>query len=258
MNNVERYIIIGDVHGCTYELMELIDLLQPTHKDHIIWAGDLVDKGPDSAGVVKIARNLSDKIPTTLVEGNHENKHRRFRKHIDDGAPDRAWALKGAEEINKITNRLSDEDIAFLDKAVLYTMIPSHNIMVTHGGVPPTFKELPPFNMNLVNQHGKKRWYLQLLRLRYVDGKGNMVSLGQETPADKFWADIYDGRFGKVYFGHQPYTEDATPKMFKHAVGMDLGCVFGNKLAAAVITNTNVEYVTVQARAKYAKHYGED
>lgn len=258
MRKVDRYIVIGDVHGCTSELMQLIDLLQPTAKDHIIWAGDLVDKGPDSAGVVKIARNLADEIPTTLVEGNHENKHRRFRKHMDAGATDRAFQLKGAEEIYKITKRLSDEDKAFLDRAVLYAKIPEHNVLVTHGGVAPSFGELPPFDIDAVSRHSKKRWYLQFLRLRYVDGKGNMVSLGEEKPTDKFWADIYDGRFGKVMFGHQPYVDLDSPKMFPHAVGLDLGCVFGNKLAAAVITNSNIEYVTVQALAKYAKSYGED
>lgn len=258
MKNVDRYIIIGDVHGCTNEMMQLIDLVQPTKNDHIIWAGDLVDKGPDSAGVVKIARHLADEIPSTLVEGNHEEKHRRFRKHMEMGATDRAFQLKGAEEIYKITKRLSEEDIAFLNKSVLYTLIPDHNIMVTHGGVAPAFKELPPYDMDMVIKHAKKRWYLQFLRLRYVDKKGNMVSLGEEKPEDKFWADIYDGRFGKVFFGHQPYVDINTPKTFPHAVGLDLGCVFGNKLAAAIVTNTGIEYVMVPALAKYAKSYGED
>lgn len=258
MRKVDRYIIIGDVHGCTSEMMQLIDLLQPTAKDHIIWAGDLVDKGPDSAGAVKIARNLASEIPTTLVAGNHEEKHSRFRAHMKKGAEDRAFQLKNSEEIYKITRRLSEEDIDFLDEAVLHVSIPEHNIMVTHGGVPPTFSELPPSRMRDVNKHAKKRWFTQMLRLRYVDGKGNMVSLGEEKPTDKFWADIYDGRFGKVFFGHQPYTDIDTPKIFSHAVGLDLGCVFGNKLAAAVITSSKIEYVTIKALAKYAKSYGED
>lgn len=254
----KREIVIGDVHGCTSEMMMLLDLLQPTPKDCLIWAGDLVDKGPDSAGAVKIARHLSATIPTILVEGNHENKHRRFRKHMSDDAPDRAFALKGAEEIHKITQRLYPEDVEFLDNAVLYTKLTNQNYLVTHGGVSFALNSLPPANMQELMSHPKKKWFLNMLRLRYVDPKGNMVALHKETPNDKFWADVYDGKFGKVFFGHQPFTTLDTPKEFPHATALDLGCVFGNKLAAAIVTNTTVEYVTVQAKAKYAKEHSEE
>ena len=53
MNNF-RTIIIGDVHGCVDELSDLIYELRLTKKDTLIFVGDLIDKGPDSPGVIKL------------------------------------------------------------------------------------------------------------------------------------------------------------------------------------------------------------
>ena len=36
--------------------------------------------------------------------------------------------------------------------------------------------------------------YEQMLRVRAVDAKGNMVSLGREKEGDVYWAELYDGR----------------------------------------------------------------
>jgi len=50
---VQRHIIIGDVHGMSEELALLMSDVRPTSKDIVVFVGDLVDKGPDSAGVVR-------------------------------------------------------------------------------------------------------------------------------------------------------------------------------------------------------------
>ena len=76
----ERIYAIGDVHGC-YDLMRrLIDRIGAHHAAlpapralHIIFLGDLIDRGPDSAGVLDFVWNLqakSDRVITLL--GNHE------------------------------------------------------------------------------------------------------------------------------------------------------------------------------------------
>ena len=47
-----RLIVIGDVHGCLDELHELLDRVEYSQgNDTLIFAGDLVDKGPFSAEV---------------------------------------------------------------------------------------------------------------------------------------------------------------------------------------------------------------
>jgi hypothetical protein len=59
-----------------------------------------------------------------------------------------------------------------------------------------------------------------------------MVALGSETPECRQWADVYDGREGFAFYGHEPFQG---PFGSDHATGLDTGCVFGNFLAAAVL-----------------------
>ena len=79
-----RHILIGDVHGMDSALEVLLERVAPTAADQIIFVGDLVDKGPDSAGVVRRVRELSDTNDVVLVLGNHEDTHARYRKHLSN------------------------------------------------------------------------------------------------------------------------------------------------------------------------------
>jgi hypothetical protein len=66
-----RLIVVGDVHGMLNELAALLDKVHfDTDKDHLILAGDMVAKGPDSPGVVDLAMSLG----ATAVRGNHEDR----------------------------------------------------------------------------------------------------------------------------------------------------------------------------------------
>jgi len=67
-----RLLIIGDVHGMLDELKELLNKADYTASrgDRVIFVGDLVNKGPESAGVVQYAMDIN----ATTVRGNHEDK----------------------------------------------------------------------------------------------------------------------------------------------------------------------------------------
>ena len=65
---MSRTIAIGDVHGCAEELEELLQLLRPTAKDRLIQVGDLINRGPNSHGAVRIARENG----IEAILGNHE------------------------------------------------------------------------------------------------------------------------------------------------------------------------------------------
>ncbi|KAJ5984346.1 hypothetical protein N7481_006445 [Penicillium waksmanii] len=66
-----RLVIIGDIHGMRKSLSSLLDKVNFSQQndDHLIFVGDLVNKGPDSAGVVDLAMKLG----ASAVRGNHEN-----------------------------------------------------------------------------------------------------------------------------------------------------------------------------------------
>ena len=75
---IPRTIFIWDVHGCFDELLELLtEKIQPTEDDRIIFLGDIINKWPKSAEVVKfIFENKYE-----VVSGNHEQS---YRKHVDE------------------------------------------------------------------------------------------------------------------------------------------------------------------------------
>lgn len=74
----KRTIIIGDIHGTLDEFKELIELCQfKPGTDTCISTGDLVDRGPNSAGVIDFAMELG----ATVTVGNHEDKYIRYHHH---------------------------------------------------------------------------------------------------------------------------------------------------------------------------------
>lgn len=251
-----RNFIFSDIHGCLDEFKLLFNSLSAQEDDKLIFVGDLVDKGPDSPGVVKFIRELSTKYDVVLVEGNHENKHRRFRKHLDsdDGI---AMKLKGAEELLKITNGLDEDDIEFLNSSVMAYQDKSAGFAVVHAGVTPRLDRLPnKKSKDFTNKEMK--YFNQLFFARYINPEGRFVSLGKETEEDDYWAEIYDGRFGKIYFGHQLFMGTDKPREFEYAVGLDLGGVHGGYFCCAEVDqNGNAKYHTQKAHKKYAKTYVE-
>ncbi|EEU41525.1 uncharacterized protein NECHADRAFT_53822 [Fusarium vanettenii 77-13-4] len=68
----KRLIIVGDVHGHLLELKKLLEKVKfdRGNGDHLIFVGDLVNKGPDSAGVVQLAMDLG----ASAVRGNNEDR----------------------------------------------------------------------------------------------------------------------------------------------------------------------------------------
>ncbi|MCA9656860.1 MAG: metallophosphoesterase [Myxococcales bacterium] len=60
---VSRTLIVGDVHGCLAELDALLVELEPRAGDRFVFVGDIVDRGPDSVGVVRRVRELCARYP---------------------------------------------------------------------------------------------------------------------------------------------------------------------------------------------------
>jgi serine/threonine protein phosphatase 1 len=69
-----RTIVIGDIHGCYAELIELFARVNLVETDCLISLGDIVDRGADS---IKVDDLLKDRPNTIVLMGNHERKHLR-------------------------------------------------------------------------------------------------------------------------------------------------------------------------------------
>jgi serine/threonine protein phosphatase 1 len=73
-----RAYAVGDVHGCLDDLKSLLDRISEHAREtdmhtHLIFLGDLVDRGPDSAGVVDwLTRNQLPCDSHHFLMGNHE------------------------------------------------------------------------------------------------------------------------------------------------------------------------------------------
>jgi serine/threonine protein phosphatase 1 len=67
-----RTIAFGDIHGCLAPLNALLEHLQPTPADHLIFLGDYIDRGPDSAGVIERLIGLKKQLHVSCIMGNHE------------------------------------------------------------------------------------------------------------------------------------------------------------------------------------------
>lgn len=69
MNNPA--FVIGDIHGCLSHLQKLLKRWNPD-KERLIFLGDLIDRGEDSYGVVKLAMKLRNEYGAVVLGGNHE------------------------------------------------------------------------------------------------------------------------------------------------------------------------------------------
>ncbi len=66
--------VIGDIHGCSDSLTELLEKIKPLAKDDtVIFIGDYIDRGPDSKGVIEIVLQLKAEHSRVItLMGNHE------------------------------------------------------------------------------------------------------------------------------------------------------------------------------------------
>ena len=67
-----RLIAIGDVHGCVHALDALLTAIAPTEADRLVFLGDLIDQGRDSAAVLDRLIELQQQCRVVLIQGNHE------------------------------------------------------------------------------------------------------------------------------------------------------------------------------------------
>ncbi|HVU04888.1 MAG TPA: metallophosphoesterase [Polyangiaceae bacterium] len=231
MGSGGRRIFIGDVHGCAAELSDLLSLLGPGSSDAVYFVGDLVARGPDSRGVLKLYREIAAKG----VIGNHEARLievRRARARGEEGP-------KLGPSHEALLKELGDSDWTLLESLPLYLELKTEELRVVHAGVLPG-----------VPLRKQEAW--ALTHIRSVDANGKASS----EPGVESWAAGYR-ESPHVVFGH-----DARRGLQLHpaATGLDTACVYGGSLTALVLPKgTKMPFpkdrrdllVSVRARAQY-------
>jgi len=224
-----RTITISDIHGCIEEFDEMLIKLQYNKQtDRIILLGDLVDRGPDSNGVVRKARELN----LECVMGNHEQK---FLKWLNSN--------KKLYDTKPHYSKFSDEDIDYIFRMPTYIKV--ENTIVVHAGL--------RAGISLSNQSKN-----DMTHIRYIGPDGDLIGLrkvtkfGKENLKAHFWTEYWKGPESVVY-GHsvhsyeQPFIEEVAPGI--NCIGTDTGCVFGGHLTAYILETK--EIVQVKAKQMY-------
>jgi bis(5'-nucleosyl)-tetraphosphatase (symmetrical) len=121
--------VIGDVHGCLRSLLNLVHSFGfEAHKDRLWFVGDLVNKGPDSLGVLRWVRRMEHSCVVTL--GNHDlhflGRYFGVRKAKPSDTLDQALE---AEDVQDIVDWLLHRPLICLE---------SGNVLV-HAGILPTW-----------------------------------------------------------------------------------------------------------------------
>jgi hypothetical protein len=133
-----RTIVIGDVHACLDELMELVQLVEyRPGKDRLVFVGDFVDRGPYPRETVQYVMDLMRRGAES-AKGNHEQKVVEFRQK-------EARALAGgpANEMRRPEEptlsqwmSFSDEELAWMDSLPLWLDL-GDNWICVHAGFEP-------------------------------------------------------------------------------------------------------------------------
>ncbi|MGB3738029.1 MAG: metallophosphoesterase family protein [Pontixanthobacter sp.] len=154
----ERAYVIGDIHGRNDLFEQLVDAIQiddaarqPAHTT-VILLGDLIDRGPDSAGVIRTARKLAKRGRLRCLMGNHEEMFldafddagvlRHFLKHggretiLSYGISREEFGKADLKQLQKLLrDRVPDKHVEFLRD--FEDMIELGDYLFVHAGIDP-------------------------------------------------------------------------------------------------------------------------
>ncbi|TWT04837.1 bis(5'-nucleosyl)-tetraphosphatase PrpE [Planomicrobium sp. CPCC 101079] len=218
-----KYDIIGDIHGCYAELLELLHVLgyekrkgQFVHQEgrQLVFVGDAMDRGPDSLAVLRLLFSMQDNRTLYYCPGNHCNKLYRFFKG------NRVQLTHGLETTINEWHRLPKKEqqqfrsryLRFYEELPLYLEFEG-GLVVAHAGI----------KDDMIGKPISKNIAAFVL---YGDTTGKVDAFGR--PVRRDWAQSYKGDKWIVY-GHTPTEE---PYILNNTANIDTGCVFGGSLTA--------------------------
>lgn len=235
--------IIGDVHGCFDELLELLQRLYyqvrfddqqqryevtPPGNYKALFVGDLVDRGPNSPEVLRLVMDMVEAEQAYCVSGNHDNK--LYRKLLGHNVQVRHGLELTVAQMEPYPETFHERVKAFLGNLPHHIILDQGRLVIAHAGLEESL-------------HGLNNRRVRALCL-YGPTTGAQDDLGLPVRLD--WAATYCGKAIVVY-GHTPVFE---PFWRNNTINIDTGCVFGGSLTA--LTYPHQELTVVEAFRKYA------
>lgn len=235
--------IIGDLHGCLDELLELLFRLgyrvdddpdydlkyRVVHPEgrRVIFLGDYVDRGPKIPDTLRLVMSMKQDGKALCLIGNHDRKYLRSLKgHNVKVAHGFGATLSQMEnESENFRNRIRE----FIEDLDYHYVLDIGRLVVAHAGL----KE---------EMHGRDSKSVRMFAI-YGETTGETDEKGM--PVRKVWARRYSGDAFVVY-GHMAVKEAV---WINKTIDVDTGCVMGGKLTA--LRYPEMETVQVDAERKY-------
>lgn len=237
----QPYDVVGDVHGCGAELQELLgrlgytiddDVIRHPDQRHFIFLGDLVDRGPDTIGVLRVAMASVAAGTASCVVGNHDDKFRRAL--LGRPVKIKHGLAETLEQVGREDNRFRKQVMAFIEALPDHLVLDDGRLVVAHAGLPETLHGRSTRRVRDFAMYG--------LTTAKLDAEG--------LPERLDWAAEYAGRATVVY-GHTPVVE---PVWVNRTIDIDTGCVYGHRLTA--LRYPERELVSVPAQSIYVAKSG--
>lgn len=240
--------IVGNVHGCLDELLELMATLGyevvrqdapgidrqeaafsvvPPDGRKLVFVGDLVDRGPATPDVLRLAMTMVDAGQAFCVPGNHDMKLMKALKGRDVQLTH--GLAESLQQLEKEPAEFRIQASKFLDDLVSHYVFDDGKLVVAHAGMKESMQG---------RGSGKVRDFAL-----YGETTGETDDFG--LPVRYNWSADYRGK-ALVVYGHTPVPE---PLWLNGTVNIDTGCVFGGRLTA--LRYPEREIVSVPAKATY-------
>lgn len=227
--------IVGDVHGCHVELVELLTALGYSVDEdgqggrhpggrRALFLGDLVDRGPDTPAVLRLVMGMVGQGTAICLPGNHEVKLLRALRGRE--VTTSHGLAETLEQLSREAPEFSQQVAKFIDALIAHLVLDEGRLVVAHAGLP-------------AHMHGRASAAVRSFAL-YGDTSGEIDEFG--LPVRYPWAEEYRGE-ALVVYGHTPVPD---PLWVNRTVCIDTGCVFGGRLSA--LRYPERELVSVPAR----------
>ncbi|HYV85055.1 MAG TPA: AAA family ATPase [Patescibacteria group bacterium] len=221
--------VIGDLHGCDRELVELLGRLgyrrasgrKPFRHPggrRAVFVGDLVDRGPDVIGTATLAMDMIESGSAFAVPGNHDDDlAARLETGADaapaDVSPGTAVSLRQIEAAPAAVRReFTRRFPACIGTLPSHVLLDGERLVVAHAGLREEF-------------HGRESRHVHRLAV-HGETTGRLDRYGLPTRIN--WAARYEGRPFVVY-GHTPVPK---PEAIRNTLNIDTGCVYGGALTS--------------------------